>query len=142
VLAKPYLLPLYDEPELVVRNIYRLYGGWYDGNPAQLKPARNAALASELSVLIGGTARLVERAREVAQAGDLRLACHLIELAVQAEPEDKAAHVARYEIYAERRKAELSMMAKGIYGTAANESWDIAFPGEPQPFTRAKGSGI
>ena len=23
---------VYDEPEFIVRNIWRLYGGWYDGN--------------------------------------------------------------------------------------------------------------
>ncbi|MEJ2090163.1 MAG: MBL fold metallo-hydrolase, partial [Gammaproteobacteria bacterium] len=31
ILAKPYLQPIYDEPEFIVRNIWRLYGGWYDG---------------------------------------------------------------------------------------------------------------
>ncbi len=41
----PYLRPVYDEPEFVVRNLWRLYGGWYDGNPAHLKPATDAALA-------------------------------------------------------------------------------------------------
>ena len=41
-LAKPYLKPMYDEPEFVVRNIWRMYGGWYDGNPANLKPAHDA----------------------------------------------------------------------------------------------------
>ena len=35
----PYLQPVYDEPEFVVRNLWRLYGGWYDGDPAHLKPA-------------------------------------------------------------------------------------------------------
>jgi alkyl sulfatase BDS1-like metallo-beta-lactamase superfamily hydrolase len=39
LLAKPYLLPKYDDPEFVVRNIWHLYGGWFDGNPAHLKPA-------------------------------------------------------------------------------------------------------
>ncbi len=38
-LAKPYLLPKYDDPEFVVRNIWHLYAGWFDGNPAHLKPA-------------------------------------------------------------------------------------------------------
>src|SRR5262245_62150677 len=38
LLAKPYLRPFYDEPEFAVRNVWRLYGGWWDGNPAQLKP--------------------------------------------------------------------------------------------------------
>ena len=42
---RPYLRPVYDEPEFVVRNVWRLYGGWWDGNPASLKPAPEAALA-------------------------------------------------------------------------------------------------
>ena len=28
ILAKPYLQPLYDEPEFVVRNVWRQFGGW------------------------------------------------------------------------------------------------------------------
>ncbi|MFZ9018312.1 MAG: MBL fold metallo-hydrolase, partial [Ilumatobacteraceae bacterium] len=44
-LAKPYLRPLYDEPEFVVRNIWRLYGGWWDGAASRLKPAPDRQLA-------------------------------------------------------------------------------------------------
>lgn len=126
ILEKPYLRPLYDEPEFVVRNVWRLYGGWYDGNPARLKPAPDAALARELCALSGGLKPLIERASELAEAGEYRLACHLIETAVQAEPEDRAAHAARAEIYRRRRKAESSLMAMGIFGTAARESAAIA----------------
>jgi glyoxylase-like metal-dependent hydrolase (beta-lactamase superfamily II) len=42
LLDKPYLRPVYDEPEFIVRNVWRLYGGWYDGNPAQAR-ARGGA---------------------------------------------------------------------------------------------------
>ena len=55
---EPYLHPVYDEPEFIVRNIWRLYGGWYDGNPARLKPAPDARLAQELAALAGGAERL------------------------------------------------------------------------------------
>jgi alkyl sulfatase BDS1-like metallo-beta-lactamase superfamily hydrolase len=142
VLHKPYLRPLYDEPEFVVRNVYRLYGGWYDGNPARLKPPRDADLARELSALAGGSGKLAARAQELAERGEMRLACQLVELAVQAAPDDRDAHKARYEIYLARRKAESSLMAKGIYGAAAAESLQIASPGEPSPITRAKGYAI
>ena len=54
LLEKPYLRPVYDEPEFIVRNVWRLYGGWYDGNPAHLKPAPEAALGAELAALAGG----------------------------------------------------------------------------------------
>ena len=121
LLAKPYLGPTYDEPEFVVRNIWRLYGGWYEGNPAQLKPARDAAVAAELAKLSGGALKLAERARELAET-DSRLACHLAEFAVQAEPDNKAVHHLRAEVYQKRREGETSLMAKGIFGTAANQS--------------------
>ena len=66
-----------------------MYGGWYDGNPANLKPAKDAALAREIATLAGGAGALAKRAIAVADE-DMRLACHLVELAVQAEPENKS----------------------------------------------------
>ncbi len=59
---RPYLRPVYDEPEFVVRNVWRLYGGWWDGNPASLKPAPESALAGELAALAGGAGVLADRA--------------------------------------------------------------------------------
>lgn len=125
-LETPYLRPLYDEPEFVVRNVWRLYGGWYDGNPANLKPATESALARELCALAGGATSLVARARELADAEEWRLACHLVELAVRAAPDDRTAHGARADIYARRRKRESSLMAKGVFGHAARTSEAIA----------------
>jgi alkyl sulfatase BDS1-like metallo-beta-lactamase superfamily hydrolase len=121
VLEKPYLRPLYDEPEFIVRNIWRLYGGWYDGNPAHLKPARDTALGAEVAALAGGALRLAQRARELT-ATDSRLACHLVEMAALAEPSNKRIHGLRAEVYQQRRDGETSLMAKGIFGFAANES--------------------
>jgi alkyl sulfatase BDS1-like metallo-beta-lactamase superfamily hydrolase len=126
LLQKPYLRPIYDEPEFVVRNIWRLYGGWYDGNPAHLKPAPERALAEQVAALAGGVEALVARARELSESGDDRVACQLIELATQAEPDSREAHGARREIYERRRKSELSLMARGIYRWAAQESAKIA----------------
>ena len=120
-LEKPYLKPLYDEPEFVVRNIWRLYGGWYDGNPAHLKPARDTAIAAEVAALAGGADKLAHRAQAVA-ADDIRLACHLVEMAALADPENAEIHELRAEIYQQRREGETSLMAKGIFGHAANQS--------------------
>ena len=121
LLAKPYLQPLYDEPEFVVRNIWRLYGGWYDGNPAHLKPPADADLAAEMAHLAGGPLALAKRARTWADR-DLRIACQLAEYAAQAAPADAAVHEIRAEVYQRRRDAETSLMGKGIFGDAANAS--------------------
>jgi alkyl sulfatase BDS1-like metallo-beta-lactamase superfamily hydrolase len=126
LLDKPYLRPIYDEPEFVVRNVWRLYGGWYDGNPAHLKPPPERAFAEQVAGLAGGVEALVARARQLSESGDERVACQLIELATQAEPESREAHAARSEIYEQRRKSELSLMARGIYRWAARESAKIA----------------
>jgi alkyl sulfatase BDS1-like metallo-beta-lactamase superfamily hydrolase len=122
VLDQPWMQPVYDEPEFVVRNIWRLYGGWYDGNPARLKPPPDSELALEVAALAGGVDVLVRRVSELASAGDLRLAAQVAEWAVQAAPQDASAHGARAEIYAARRAEEPSLMAKGIFGAAERES--------------------
>jgi len=131
LLERPYLRPVYDEPEFVVRNIWRLYGGWYDGDPAHLKPAPARALAEELASLAGGAARLAERALEVAEAGDLRLAGHLAELAAQAAPDDKGVHAARADVFGRRADAERSTMSKGVFQWAADESRQRSDPSTP-----------
>jgi len=121
-LAKPYLRPLYDEPEFVVRNVWRLYGGWWDGDPARLKPAPDSSIATEVATLAGGATALGERARTVAEAGDLRLACQLIEWAARADPLEASVRSTRAEIYELRRRSEPSLMAKGIFAAAARDS--------------------
>jgi len=120
--ARPYLQPVYDEPEFIVRNVWRLYGGWYDGNPAHLKPAPDAALAAEIASLAGGAARLADRAQQVAASGDLRLASHLAELAALAAPDDAGVHAVRAEVFGRRAETERSTMSKGVFAWAARES--------------------
>lgn len=118
---RPYLQPNYDDPEFVVRNIVRLVGGWWDGNPANLKPARDSELAAELCALVGGTQAMAERARTLAAEGKLRLAGHLAEYAVLGGG-GVPAHAVRAEVNAARAKQERSQMAKGIFKDAAEES--------------------
>jgi alkyl sulfatase BDS1-like metallo-beta-lactamase superfamily hydrolase len=118
-LGLPYLRPRYDEPEFVVRNIWRLYGGWWDGNPARLKPPPDALVAAEVAALAGGADALARRARAT---GDLRLACQLAEWAVQADPGSAEAHAARAHLYCERKDSETSLMSRAIFAEAAAQS--------------------
>ncbi|MCX6535568.1 MAG: MBL fold metallo-hydrolase, partial [Actinobacteria bacterium] len=126
ILDKPYMRPLYDEPEFVVRNIWRLYGGWWDGAASRLKPAPDAQIATELAQLSGGAENLMNRALELMASGDIRMACHLADFAGWAAPQDAAIHANRATIYEQRRKSELSLMSKGIFKGAAQESKAIA----------------
>ena len=58
----------------------------------------------------------------MAAAGDLRLACHLAEWAGQAAPDDEGVMAARAAVYQARREGELSLMARGVFGAAADQS--------------------
>jgi alkyl sulfatase BDS1-like metallo-beta-lactamase superfamily hydrolase len=125
-LAKPYLRPLYDEPEFVVRNVWRQFGGWWDGAASRLKPSRDSEVATAVCELAGGADVVMRRAEAAASAGDLRLACHLADFAGWAAPADAAIHGARAAIYEQRRNAEPSLMSKGIFRAAAKESQLVA----------------
>jgi len=148
---RPYLQPVYDEPEFIVRTIWRLYGGWWDGNPATLKPAPERALAAELAAMAGGASALAARAVELAESvlaeagragpepaarhpggpqvaaltgGEeaLRIAGHLAELAWLAAPGDSAVAQARHRVFSIWADRATSTMSTGVYRWAANEA--------------------
>jgi alkyl sulfatase BDS1-like metallo-beta-lactamase superfamily hydrolase len=125
LLDRPYLQPSYDEPEFIVRSVWRLNGGWWDANPAHLKPAPERALAAELAAMAGGPSVLSDRALALCEAGDetsLRLAGHLAELAWQAAPEDPAVCEVRRLVFTARARTATSTMARGVFTWAARES--------------------
>ncbi len=121
-LEKPYLRPVYDHPQFLIRNIWRFFGGWYDGEPDNLLPAPRAEQAREWVTLAGGLDSVLERAAKLRDEGNLRLACHFVEHAVLAEPESRRAHELRAEIYDARAQLQKSSMARGIFAFAASSS--------------------
>ncbi len=122
LLERPYLRPVYDDPIFIVRNLWRLYGGWYDGNPANLKPAADPELARTLASLSGGARTMARRAEELAAENQLAVACHVIELAAQADPDDETIQGIRVSVYRDRAESETSLMSKAIYEAAARDS--------------------
>ena len=127
-----YLQPVYDEPDYVVRNLWRLYGGWYDGVPAHLKPAPEAEIGREIAMLAGGIEGLIARARALAGEGRLALASHLIDWSIAAGPDHVAAHAVRAEIYQRRADEARALITRGIFSAAARESAEKSTP-PPSP---------
>jgi alkyl sulfatase BDS1-like metallo-beta-lactamase superfamily hydrolase len=119
---RPYLQPVYDEPEFIVRNVWRLYGGWYDGTPSELKPSPRAQQGTEIARMAGGVRALTERARQLAAEGDLAMASHLVDWAIAADPGDADAQSVRAGVYSRRAGESRSVMARGIFRAAASES--------------------
>jgi glyoxylase-like metal-dependent hydrolase (beta-lactamase superfamily II) len=115
----PWLQPVYDDTEFLVRNVIRYYGGWWSGRPSELKPAPRAKLAAEIAALAGGAKTLAERAEALALAGDFRLACHLADYALEAAPGDADVQTRVAKVYDLRSEQEASLMAINIFNAAA-----------------------
>ncbi|RIK95947.1 MAG: MBL fold metallo-hydrolase [Proteobacteria bacterium] len=124
----PWLRPLYDEAEFLVRSVIRYFGGWWSGRPSELKPAPRAAVAQEMASLAGGARALAARAEAIAQRGDLALACHVADYALEADPADEVVRDAVVALYERRAEGESSLMARNLFRSAA------AYAREGRPF--------
>jgi alkyl sulfatase BDS1-like metallo-beta-lactamase superfamily hydrolase len=120
--GKPYLQPVYDHPQFIVRNVWRRFGGWHDGEPDHLLPSPRQEQAREWIALAGGTGAVLARAAELREGGNLRLACHLVEHAVVAEPASADVHALRAELYTAWAAEQSSSMARNILDHAAESS--------------------
>ena len=114
---KPWLQPIYDHPEFIARNVYRLYGGWYDGDPANILPAHSDDVARELMGAVDSQ-NILDRARKLREEGDLQMACHLADWVKKGEPENREAWELFRDLFAERANDERSLMARGAFRRA------------------------
>ncbi|MBV8979230.1 MAG: MBL fold metallo-hydrolase [Alphaproteobacteria bacterium] len=114
-----WLQPVYDDTEFLVRNVIRHFGGWWSGRPSELKPAPRAMLACEIAALSGGAERLATRAAELGAQGQMRLAAHLADYALEAAPENATVQQQVAEIYERCAAQETSLMSVNIFRSAA-----------------------
>ncbi len=119
---RPYLQPDYDNPKFIVRNLLRQWGGWWNGNAAELLPATWEEQARQVAALAGGVGAIAERGRELLAQGNAVLAAHLAEWATRAAPGDRRAQELKRDVYDKRHEEERSLMGKGIYRAAANDA--------------------
>ena len=120
--TRSFLRPTYDHPKFIVRNLLRLWGGWWDGNAANLLPAPWSAQAEEVARLAGGVPQLVARGRALLEAGDAVMASHVAEWATRAAPADQAAQALKRDVYARRLRDAEALMARGIFRAAMHDA--------------------
>ena len=116
----PWLQPVYDEAEFIVRNVIRYYGGWFSGRFSELKPAPRDVLASEVVALAGGAEALLKRAEQLAAEGRWRVACHLADYALEAGADQAEVGLRVADIYERRAAQETSLMAINLFRSAAS----------------------
>jgi glyoxylase-like metal-dependent hydrolase (beta-lactamase superfamily II) len=133
--TRPYLQPNYDHPKFIVRNLLRLWGGWWNGNAADLLPAPWAEQAQEIAGLAGGVDQVIARGRALLAEGKNALAAHCAEWATRAAPDDANAQRLKRDVYEQRLAEESSLMAQGIYRAAMNDA-RTALDEEPERVKR------
>ena len=122
LMERPYLRPVYDDPRFLIRMVWRRYGGWWDGEYDNLLPAPRSDHAAEWVALAGGTVPILTRARALSEEGRHALACHLIEVAYYAAPDDPQVHEVRTVVFRANSQAQTSSMARNILNHAARAS--------------------
>jgi glyoxylase-like metal-dependent hydrolase (beta-lactamase superfamily II) len=120
--TRAFLRASYDHPKFIVRNLLRLWGGWWNGVPSDLLPAPLATQAAAIAELAGGVSRIVARGRAFLTAGDLQMAAHCADWATQAAPADGEAQALKRDVYRRLTDEAEALMARGIYRAAMQDA--------------------
>ena len=115
----PWLRPVYDDPEFLIRMIWRRYGGWWDGEYDRLLPAKRNEEAKVWIDLVGGIELVIDKALKMSSQGKDKIAAHLIETAFYADETNENVHKARKAIYENFSIKQDSSMARNILNHAS-----------------------
>lgn len=122
---KPWLAEGYTSIEHVLRDVYRSqFGWWEDLNPTSLHPAHPAAVARELRAAITDPEAVLDRVRALREAGDLRLALHVVDLLALADgdtPEVVEARRLKADLCRKAAFANPSYVTQSLYLHGADE---------------------
>ena len=110
-----YLKRFYSRPEFFVYNLYRWYHGYYDHNPANLIPRPEKEIMKEIFELIGDAEKVIYRAKNLLEQGKAQLALQVLDVLLQAEPENTDAIELRIDLINNIAKKDHCLMSKNAY---------------------------
>ena len=111
----PYLKQLYSRPEFFVYNLYRWYHGYYDHNPAHLLPRPEKEVMKEIFALIGDAEKVINHARNLLEQGKPQLALQILDVLIQAEPENTEAIKLQIELLTNLSAKDRCLMSKNCF---------------------------
>jgi alkyl sulfatase BDS1-like metallo-beta-lactamase superfamily hydrolase len=131
--SRPWLAEYYGRVDWSVRGIFDGYLGWFDGDAADLSPARRDTRAKNMAALAGGSDKLRDRATAALAAGDARWALELAQtLTALGEFTDVAANV-RASALRMLAADETSANGRNYYLTQALEAEEKLTVDPPDP---------
>ena len=111
----PYLRTFYSRPEFFVFNVYRWYHGYFDHNPAHLLPRPEREVMEEIFGLIGDSEKIIKRAEELLSKGQSQLSLEVLDVLLQAKPENIEARKLRMEILKNIGENDKCLMSRNTW---------------------------
>jgi len=110
-----YLKPLYSRTEFFVFNVYRWYHGYFDDNIAHLLPRPEKEVMGEIYKLIGSPEKIMKRAKELLEDNQAQLALEVLDVLIQADPENIEARKLRVELLKKLGADDYCLMSRNAW---------------------------
>lgn len=117
----PYLAPAYSRPEFFTFNVYRWYHGYFDNNPAHLLPRPEKEVMGELLNLIGNSEKIFKRAQDLLDQNKAQLALELLDVLIQADPENVEARKLRIKLLKTLAAEDYCLMSRNAWAYYINK---------------------
>lgn len=106
------------------RAVYNYYLGYFDGNPANLNPYGQVEMGKRYVKALGGSAHVINLARDAYNQGDYRWAAELLKHVIAADPGDQIAKNLQADAFEQLGYQSESATWRGFYLTGAKELRD------------------
>lgn len=125
----PYLRASYSRTEFFVFNVYRWYHGYFDDNIAHFLPRPQKEVMGEIFSLIGDSNKILKRSQELLDKNQAQLALEVLDVLIQADPENIEARKMRIKL--------LKNIGKGDFNLMSRNAW-VYFINKDKEFIKSK----
>jgi uncharacterized sulfatase len=119
---RPWMQPIYGDPDYIVRDIFRAETGWWDRNPTSLHPAHPDEAGAAVLSAITDRGAVLERARALAAQGQAQLALHVVDVLALApgdDPDVVAARALKAQLCRTLAEGARSFVSQSLYVSSA-----------------------
>jgi alkyl sulfatase BDS1-like metallo-beta-lactamase superfamily hydrolase len=95
--------------------VYRWYHGYFDGNPAHLLPRPEREVMGEIFSLIGDSDKILKRVQKLLDQDQAQLALEILDVLIQAAPENIEARKMRIKLLEKIGKKDYSLMSRNAW---------------------------
>ena len=125
-----FLRASYSRPEFFTFNVYRWLHGYLDDNPAHLLPRPEKEVMGEINRLIGDSSKILNRANELLDQDQAQLGLEILDVLIQAEPDNIEARKMRIKLLEKIGKDDYCLMSRNAWVYFMNKDKEFIKPKE------------